>query len=617
MKKLFLLLLFTISLQASILEINNDYVKYENFELEYFQDVSNNLTIEKIKNANFKNINAQNSFAGNVGAIWYKIRLKNVSTKTKELFLHDNFAYFSKKIEVYELSNNIIDAKSKYNILDNTSKNFLTGSSLIYPFSILSGQKKILYIKNIPMVTNIVDFSIYDKKENLNALLNKTFYSNIIIIILITLGLYNLMLFIYNKRQEFFYYALYLLNAGIGFVYMYGTLYNNFFIYGELTYWFSITATLVSLFLILFIQYTFDTKNSYKQIHKLLNIIIYAVFINILSAFIVDLTFAMELLKILFAFSFGVLVYFSYTLLKTSHPLGKLFTTAYFIYILGMIITLLSMSNILPLNFFTFHASGFSLVIEAILFSYLMHYHVKILEQKLQKQRKVIISKNKKAQLGEMISAVTHQWKQPLARTTAITSFIEFKLEVEGSIQKTELEKKLSQINNNIFFLSETIDDFKNFFNNNTKKEQVDVEVIINKALSFSKSDTLTKEIIIKTDLNFTAEIMTYKNDLLHVILNVLQNVKESFSNSEEKIKIIKIFGETIDSKISIDFTDNAGGIPPKELPFIFNEQYTIDNSDANIRTGLYLTQNIIQEQLKGSIKAINIENGTIFRIII
>jgi len=615
MKKLFLFLIFVISLQA--LEINYDHVKYENFELEYFRDKTNSLTIKQIKNSNFKTINSQNSFSGSVGAIWYKIKFKNISSKTKELFLHDNFAYFSKKIEIYEFSNHTLEDKNQYNILSDIDTNKLIGSTLVYSFKVHPKQNKTLYIKNISMVTSIVNFSVYDKKENLNALLNKTFYSNIIIIILITLGLYNLMLFTYNKRREFLYYALYLFNAGIGFIYMYGTLYNNLFIYGTLTYWFNTTAILISLFLALFVQHAFDTKNSYKRIHKLLNLIIYAVFINILSAFVIDLTFAIELLKVIFAFSFGVLVYFSYILFKTSHPLARLFSIAYFIYILGILITLLAMSNIVPMNFFTFHASGFTLVIEAILFSYLMNYHVEILERKVQEQREVIISKNKKAQLGGMINAITHQWKQPLARTTSITSFLEFKLELEGSIQKEELEEKLSQINNNVFFLSETIDDFKNFFNHNTKKELVDIKELIKKAITFSKDDTLTKEIIIKTDLNFTQDVNTYKNELLHVILNILQNSKEAFANSSESIKIIKVFGKTIDGKAYIDFSDNAGGITDEDFPFIFDEFYTTKESDIGNGIGLYLTQKIIQEHLDGSIEAINIDNGTIFRIII
>lgn len=615
MKKLFLLLFFILSLQA--LEINYDHFKYENFKLEYFKDKTNSLTIKQIKKSNFKTINSQNSFSGSVGSVWYRINFKNVSSKTKELFLHDNFAYFSKKIEIYEFSNNTIEDKNQYNILSDAGTNKLAGSTLVYSFKVLPKQVKTLYIKNISMVTSIVNFSIYDQKENLNALLNKTFYSNIIIIILITLGLYNLMLFIYNKRREFLYYALYLFNASIGFIYMYGTLYNNFFIYGKLTYWFNITAILVSLFLVLFIEHTFDTKNSYKNIHKLLNFIIYAVLINILSAFVIDLTFAIELLKVVFTLSFIVLVYFSYILIKTSHPLAKLFIVAYFIYIFGMIITLSSMSNIIPLNFFTFHASGFTLVIEAIIFSYLMNYHVEILEQKVQEQREVIISKNKKAQLGGMINAITHQWKQPLARTTSITSFLEFKLELEGSIHKEELEDKLAQINSNIFFLSSTIDDFKNFFNHNTKKELVDVKAIINKALTFSKDDTLTKEIVIKTDLNFSQNINTYKNELLHVILNILQNSKEAFASSSETTKMIKIFGETINNKVHIDFTDNAGGIAAEDFPFIFDEHYTTKKSDTGSGIGLYLTQKIIQEHLDGSIEAVNIDNGTIFRIII
>ena len=132
MKKLFLLLFFILSLQA--LEINYDHFKYENFKLEYFKDKTNSLTIKQIKKSNFKTINSQNSFSGSVGSVWYRINFKNVSSKTKELFLHDNFAYFSKKIEIYEFSNNTIEDKNQYNILSDAGTNKLAGRTLVYSF---------------------------------------------------------------------------------------------------------------------------------------------------------------------------------------------------------------------------------------------------------------------------------------------------------------------------------------------------------------------------------------------------------------------------------------------------------------------------------------------------
>ncbi len=603
-------------LHAQLIEVNYSDTKFENFNVQYLQTDSA-LTVDQVKNSSFKPINSQNAFYGHSGSIWYKIEIKNISQIDKKLFLHEDFAYFSKIISVYEFKNQKLFDQNRYDVLDSGENNKLIGSALVHPFVVEANGNITIFIKNEYMVSSLVDFKIYNQKESLKALTNKTFYSNIIITVLITLALYNFMLFLFNKRKEFLYYSLYLLNAGVGLSYMYGSLFNNFYLYGEKTYWFNITAILVSLFLSLFIKYTFNTRKVYKRVDLLFNIIIYLVLANIALAIFVNLTVGIAMANVVFVLSFFVLIYFSYVLIKTSHPLAKIFTIAYGVYIVGFFIVLLSLSGAIPLNDFTFHSSGIALVLEALMFSYLIQNHIKILENKLREQRELIISKNKKEQLGDMISAITHQWKQPLARITSITTLLDFRLEQGTKINNKDLKEKISQIESNIHFLSHTIDDFKDFFNPNSVAEICDISRIIDQAIELSSDDTLAKEVTIKTDLNFERKISIHRNELLHIILNVIQNAKEAFYESNEEIKMIKIFGNLKNDKVEIDIIDNAGGISEENLPLIFNENYTTKKKKAGSGLGLYLTRVILEEHLKGSIEAKNIEGGTMFRIIV
>ena len=263
-------------LHAQLIEVNYSDTKFENFNVQYLQTDSA-LTVDQVKNSSFKPINSQNAFYGHSGSIWYKIEIKNISQIDKKLFLHEDFAYFSKIISVYEFKNQKLFDQNRYDVLDSGENNKLIGSALVHPFVVEANGNITIFIKNEYMVSSLVDFKIYNQKESLKALTNKTFYSNIIITVLITLALYNFMLFLFNKRKEFLYYSLYLLNAGVGLSYMYGSLFNNFYLYGEKTYWFNITAILVSLFLSLFIKYTFNTRKVYKRVDLLFNIIIYLV----------------------------------------------------------------------------------------------------------------------------------------------------------------------------------------------------------------------------------------------------------------------------------------------------------------------------------------------------
>ena len=132
-----------------------------------------------------------------------------------------------------------------------------------------------------------------------------------------------------------------------------------------------------------------------------------------------------------------------------------------------------------------------------------------------------------------------------------------------------------------------------------------------------SSDDSSSRDIIINSDLQFEKPVLTYKNELMHIILNIIQNSQEAFKNSQESIQIIKIFGYTKEDKTYIDIIDNAGGINEESLPLIFQENYTTKEEKVGTGLGLYLTKIILKDHLKGSIEATNTKDGAMFRIIL
>jgi len=616
-----LLLIFFISnflvLGASTLHLTQANKKYEDFNIQYSMDKNFTYTIQNIQDQEFHTIKNEHAFSGNTGAVWYRITLKNIADIDKKIYLHNNFAYFSKNIEIFELQDKKLLRQHTYDILEDSTTNALTGATLIYKLYIPSDTSRTIYIKNTPMVSNLFDLNIYEEKDSREVLMNRSFYSIFIISIMFTLAMYNTILFVFNRRKEFIYYALYMITPTIGLMYKYGIFFSHFHLYGENTYWFNLTAILMPAFLILFIKQVLDTGQMHKKINYILNTILFIIILDVLSALFIDLTFAMEMFKIMFIFTTAALIYLSIYLMRTSHPLAKIFLFAYSVYVLGLIITILSMSGITEMNFFTFHSGGIGIIFEGLLFSYLMHYNIKILEEKINQQREVIIAKNKKAQLGDMISAITHQWKQPLSRMASITTLLEFKIQTNGEVSPRELDEKIQLINYNIHFLSSTIDDFKDFFNPSANAKESDIAEIINSAINITKDDSVLDNILINQDLQFEKKIKTYKNELLHIILNIIQNSKEAFKKSEEKVKIIKIFGYTKEDKTYIDIIDNAGGIREDYLPYIFQENYTSKDDKAGSGLGLYLSKVILEGHLKGTIEASNTNDGAQFRIIL
>lgn len=614
---LFLLLCVNLLNASNIIKIDYSSVNIEKFNLSYLLDKKNALSVEKLHTMKFKQTSNKHSFGNTPATLWIKLAIKNETDIKRKIFLHDNFAYFSKKITLYEYVHGKLQDQNIYNILEKES-NKLTGSVLVYPLTLKPQTTTTLFIKIVPVVTQIVDLNLYDEKNHLRALINKQFVSNIIVIIMFALALYNIFLYLFNRKKEFIYYSLYLINAAIGLSYMYGTLFHNFNMYGKNVYWVNITAILVSLFLALFIQSLFNFKNTNKLAHKLLNSIIYIVLLDTAFAIFVDLQYALIFLTVITAYTAGVIIYIAVVLYKRKHPLCKIFIFAYTIFIVSFMLTLLVILGVVTLNTFTFYSSGVGLILEALLFSYLIYYQIKYLEEQITKQQNTLILKNQKEQMGEMIGAITHQWKQPLTSLSSIITLLHFKMKAKKDIDLNLLDAKLIQMDKQVEFLVETANDFQNFFNAKKSKTDCDLSKLIQRAISLHKDDLLAEEIIIKQDLQFTKNVDIFENELLHILLNIIQNAKEAFKDKNTQngeVKMIKIIGTTNVNNTIIDIIDNAGGIKEEKLPFIFQENYSSKKTGSGRGFGLYLSKIIIEKHMNGEILAKNVGNGTLFRI--
>jgi len=146
-----------------------------------------------------------------------------------------------------------------------------------------------------------------------------------------------------------------------------------------------LTAITFSLFLALFIQTVFETGKRFKKIHQSLNFVILIATIDVGIAIFIDLPLAIDLVGLIFICSFSTICYLAVHLYHKKHPLIKIFITAYSFYIAGIVIILLSLMGYIPFNSFTFHASGLGILIEALLFSYLLNFRMQFLENKIQK----------------------------------------------------------------------------------------------------------------------------------------------------------------------------------------------------------------------------------------
>lgn len=226
-------------------------------------------------------------------------------------------------------------------------------------------------------------------------------------------------------------------------------------------------------------------------------------------------------------------------------------------------------------------------------------------KNELKKNQKFLNQKTKMATMGEMIENIAHQWKQPLSFITISTSSMRLKKDA-NILNNDELIEGLNKIESRAKYLAQTIDDFRNFFNPNKKICSFLLEECISKTLSLSSISFNTSKInIIKNIENI--EFISNENELIQAFLNILNNAKDELEKRDyDRYIFIDIFRQ--DGYIVFEFKDNAGRIKEENLSKIFNSHFTTKEDKQGSGIGLYMTKDIIEKSLFGTIEAQNVE---------
>jgi PAS domain S-box-containing protein len=230
---------------------------------------------------------------------------------------------------------------------------------------------------------------------------------------------------------------------------------------------------------------------------------------------------------------------------------------------------------------------------------------------KNEEKQKVMFWQSRLASLGEMLANIAHQWRQPLTELN-LTLFSMKKAALKRD--DTEVEKLYGDSKSVIQNMSNTIDDFTNFFKPNKAQEYFKIEDSINESLSILEQ-LLEKEMVsVKVDIE-VIEVFGIANELSQVLINLLKNSVDAFVNSGVLIREINISVKRDGEFASIEFGDNAGGIKEKNLYKIFEPYYTTKHKSQGTGLGLFMSKMICEKGLSGSINVESNKSITIFTI--
>lgn len=233
----------------------------------------------------------------------------------------------------------------------------------------------------------------------------------------------------------------------------------------------------------------------------------------------------------------------------------------------------------------------------------------------LLKKDRILVSQSRQAAMGEMISMIAHQWRQPLSNITLQISNLQINSMLNG-LDPREILEKLDNISQTIIYLSETIDDFQTFFQPNKEKESIDICKIIKRAVMLTLPRAIGKNISIDFNCQNNITIQTYTNELVQVLINIINNAIDATILTKPLNPAITIDIDQCegDDSFFLYVKDNAGGVPPEIKEKIFDPYFSTKGKNGT-GLGLYMSKMIVKNHLEGSIDLINSNNGALFRL--
>ena len=238
-------------------------------------------------------------------------------------------------------------------------------------------------------------------------------------------------------------------------------------------------------------------------------------------------------------------------------------------------------------------------------------------KQEQKEREEYLLHQSRMAQMGEMIGMIAHQWKQPLTIISTMSNQARVNYELDIAIDLKEQDESAKTIQTQVEYLSQTIDDFKNFLKPSKKKELTNISDIFDESIHLIGKLINDNGINITTNMNSQSNIEIYPKELLQVFINLFKNSVDAFKEKNIEDKNLTITTNEDSEFITIEVTDNAGGIKEEVINSIFDPYITTKSEKDGTGLGLHICKTIVIKRLNGDITVKNTEDGARFTITI
>jgi len=226
-------------------------------------------------------------------------------------------------------------------------------------------------------------------------------------------------------------------------------------------------------------------------------------------------------------------------------------------------------------------------------------------------KEKMLIQQSKMAAMGDMISMIAHQWRQPLNQMSYVMMNIDGAYDAR-TLSRKYLDEKLKEGENLLEYMSHTIEDFRDFFKPDKEKEELSLCSLVDSAIGLIEKGLEKDHIQLVKEYECDTKLYLYKNEMIQVLLNLLKNAQEALQGHEDPSITICVLED--EDSVRICIRDNAGGIEEGNMQKIF-EPYFSTKAHQGTGLGLYMSKMIIEEHMNGRLRVENRSDGAEFII--
>ena len=236
--------------------------------------------------------------------------------------------------------------------------------------------------------------------------------------------------------------------------------------------------------------------------------------------------------------------------------------------------------------------------------------------EKQKKQEEIMLHQSRQVAMGEMVESIAHQWRQPLNIIGLAISAIDVEYMIKGGqVPHDFFEEKKIIIDSSIKYMSDTIDDFRNFLDSAETDETFNLKECVLSVTELLKEQMKNYKTELNVKIDDTCIVSGSQREFKQVIYILINNSKDAIVANKEKNGIIDISLRTANKKIKLEIYDNGGGVAKGIIGNIFEPYFSTKKKTSGTGVGLYIAKRIIEDKMHGEIKVYNKGDGCCFRI--